>query len=97
MDGRTRQARRWRDIFRDHLKQTGGQQEILCRSLASLVVQREFLDAAIARGELVDPLHLVRTCGAIARILIRLGLVAGEPEAHRKRREREDREAGLVQ
>jgi hypothetical protein len=38
-----------------NLQQTGGQHEVLCRSLASLVVERERLDAAIVPGQLPDP------------------------------------------
>jgi hypothetical protein len=96
IDGRSRTARRWRDIYHQHLEQTGGVGETLCRSLASLIVQREMLDATMVRGDYVDPLLLVRVTGAIARTLQRLGLVGGEPEATRQQREREDREAGLV-
>jgi hypothetical protein len=96
VDGRSRAARRWRDVFQDYFRQTDGRHEVLCRSLASLVVERERLDAAIVRGEAADPLHLVRVCGAIARTLERLNVACDEPEALRKRRAREDREAGLV-
>lgn len=96
IDGRSRTARRWRDIYYEYLEQTCGVGETLCRSLASLIVQREMLDAAMVRGEYVDPLLLVRVTGAIARTLARLGLVADEPSMARQQREREDREAGLV-
>src|SRR5262249_10515960 len=85
-DGRSRDALGWRDLYRDYLRQTEGRHEVLCRSLASLIVERERLDAALVRGDApIDPLHLVRVCGAIARTLSRLDLVAGEPEHERRR------------
>jgi len=68
----------------------------MCRSLAALGLQRERLDAAAVRGEFVDPLHLIRVINTTNRTLARLNRVAGEPQVERKRREREDREAGLV-
>jgi hypothetical protein len=46
VDGRTRAARRWCDVYRHYLENTRGTQRVLCRSLASLVVERELLDAA---------------------------------------------------
>lgn len=78
-DGRTREARRWRDLYRHYMVATGGRCEQLCRSLASLIVERERLDAACARGEPVDALLLVRLSGEIRRLLTRLGLDEPEP------------------
>lgn len=95
-DGRSREARRWRDLYRQFCDQAPGSNEQLCRSLATLIMQRELLDAAAARGDLIDPLHLVRITGAIHRTLAFLDDIQGEPEAVRKRRQREDREAGLI-
>jgi hypothetical protein len=37
-----------------------------------LIVQREALDLASARGEPVDPLHLVRVSGEIRRLTARI-------------------------
>src|SRR5680860_377605 len=79
IDGRTRQARRWRDVYTDLMARTGSHHEQLCRSLASLVLQREQLDASLARGERVDAQDLVRVCGTISRTMTKLGLVADEP------------------
>ncbi len=74
VDGRSSAARRWKEIFRDSMAQTGGVRDSLCRSLASLTVQREALDAALARGESVDTALLVKLSGEIRRTMTRLGL-----------------------
>jgi hypothetical protein len=76
IDGRCRDARRYRDLYSQFMRQCHGQHDQLCRQLASLVLQRERLDAAIARGELADDLHLVRLAGIINRTLARLNRVA---------------------
>src|SRR5680860_541548 len=79
IDGRTRQARRWRDVYTDLMARTGSRHEQLCRSLASLVLQREQLDADLARGETVDTDELIRVVGAISRLTTKIGIVADEP------------------
>ena len=96
VDGRSREARRYRDLFRDYVALTHGQHEDLCKQAAALVMQRELLDAAMVRGEPVDVLALTRLSGAINRTFAKLNLLSGEPEMERRRREREDREAGLI-
>ena len=96
VDDRSRSARRFRDLYHGYLEQTGGEHDELCRQAATLVLQRERLDAAVVRGEPVDPSHLVRLAGSINRTLAKLGFVAGEPQAERNQREQEDRDAGLV-
>ena len=96
VDGRSRGARRFRDLYHDYLNQTGGRHDELCRQAATLVLQRERLDVALVKGEPVDPSHLVRLAGAINRTLARLNLLSGEPEPERSRRQREDQEAGLL-
>lgn len=80
VDGRSREARRWRDLYRQYMAETSGRHEQLCRTLASLVLQREVLDAALARGESVSIDDLLRLAGAISRTLARLGLVADTAE-----------------
>jgi len=50
VDGRSRMARRWRDLFREYMTRTDCRQEQMCRSLASLIARREQLDASIANG-----------------------------------------------
>ena len=94
IDARSKHARRWRDLYRDFLARTGGHHDQGCRQLASLIVAREILDARLARGEDVNSLHLVRLAGAINRTLARLNLAADD-NIERKRRAREDAEAGL--
>ncbi len=78
IDGRRSAARRWKEIFRDGMDRTGGKHETLCRQLASLVVARERLDAALASGEAIDVLALVRIAGAISRTMSTLGIVADD-------------------
>lgn len=82
VDGRTRDARRWRDLFRQFMAETGNRNETLCRSLASMVIMREALDAALAKGEPVDPQDLIRVCGAISRLMTKLNLVEEPPPVH---------------
>lgn len=96
VDHRSRAARRFRDLYHQYLTETGGRYDELCRQAASLVTQREIIDAAIVRGDKVDALHLVRLAGAINRTLAQLKRATVEPETERKRRQREDREAGLI-
>ena len=71
--------RRYRDLYFAYLEQAPGHDQ-LCRTLASLVVHREQLDAAICKGEKVSSLDLVRTSNAIARLLREL-------EAHSPKRD----------
>src|SRR3954465_4852958 len=96
VDGRSRSARRFRDLGRGYMAEPDGRHEELCKQAASLVLQRELLDAASVAGERVDTLQLVRLCGAINRTLAKLQQVTADPDAERRRRAREDREAGLV-
>jgi len=96
VDGRSRSARRFRDLVNTYMTQTGGRHEELCKQAASLVLQRELMDTALVRGEHVDPLQHVRLCGAINRTIAKLKLATTDVDADRKRRQREDREAGLV-
>ena len=78
IDLRTRTGRRWRDCYLELMAQTGGRHVQMVRSLASLIVQREKLDADLARGEPVDSDELLRLCGAISRLMARVGLVADD-------------------
>jgi hypothetical protein len=96
VDGRSRAARRYRDLVAHYTRQTGGRSEELVRQLASLILQRELLDAQAVRGEPVDALHLVRLCNSISRTLSRLKIASKDTEAERTRRKREDEEAGLT-
>jgi hypothetical protein len=46
-----------------------------------MIVQRELLDAALARGEPIDTMILVRLVGAIGRVMLRTGLDASTNKA----------------
>ena len=74
VDGRTHAAKRWRTLHAHYIALAGQRHDQLCRALASLIVERERIDLALARGEPADPLHLVRVSGEIRRIMTRLGL-----------------------
>lgn len=76
VDLRSKQGRRWRDVYSDAMRETGGRHETLCKQAATLIVQRERMDAALARGEDVDVSLLIKLAGAINRTLTRLGLDA---------------------
>ena len=78
IDLRTRSGRRWRDIYLDAMRQTGGRHEQTCRSIASLTLRHEQLDAQLAKGEDVDTSELVKLSGAIGRALVRAGLTADD-------------------
>ena len=81
-DGRRRHARRMRDLLHSFLSATGGRHEQTCRSIATLCVVREELDAKLARGDAIDTAELVSVVGAISRLMVRAGLTAAdEPEA----------------
>jgi hypothetical protein len=85
IDGRTADARRYRDLtasLADDLGGAGGlteAQRALVRQAAAMIVQSEKLQGAVLRGELVDVEQLTRLANAATRILSRLGI---------KRRER---------
>jgi hypothetical protein len=102
-DGRSREARRWRDLhqaFVEQLNHTPNAAEsVLLRNAADLALASETMSAAIARGEVIDAEELGRMSFALRRTLVLLGLVDGEPgesEVERRRRQIEDREAGLI-
>src|SRR5688572_20054933 len=79
LDGRGRDACRWRDLYGHFLAQTCGKNEPLVRVLTSLCLQRDVIDVRLARGEPVDTADLVRVAGAISRIMSKLGIIADEP------------------
>jgi hypothetical protein len=80
VDGRSTAARRWKEIYLDAMSRTDGRRIQLCRQLASLVVARERLDGALANGQEVDVLDLVRCAGAINRTMMHLGLAEPAPD-----------------
>ena len=80
VDGRTADARRYRDLTISLADDLGGAaglseaQRALVRQAAAMIVQSEALQAAVLRGELVDVEQLTRLANAATRILTRLGI-----------------------
>jgi len=80
LDGRSSEARRWRDLVISYSDDFGGAdklteaQRTLIAQAATLQVQAERVQAAVLRGELVDIEQLTRLANAATRILSRLGL-----------------------
>ena len=96
IDGRSHTYRRFRDLYQFYMSKTDGRNAELCKQLASLIVQREALDADVMRGKHVDPFHFVRIVNATNRTLGKLQIAKDDPDKLRRRRRREDREAGLT-
>ncbi len=99
IDGRTREARRWRDAHADLAEALGHEPTVaeraLLRRAASLTVACERLDADLAAGEPVDPDRLVRLSNGLGRALMALGLVTWS-DRHDKPQEPEDPAAHLA-
>jgi hypothetical protein len=80
VDGRTADARRYRDLAVSLADDLGGAanlteaQRALVRQAAAMIVQSERLQSAVLRGELVDIEQLTRLANAATRILSRLGI-----------------------
>ncbi len=80
VDGRTADARRYRDLCMSLADDLGGAsalteaQRALVRQAAAMIVQSEKLQSAVLRGELVDVEQLTRLANAATRILSRLGI-----------------------
>jgi hypothetical protein len=96
VDGRSARGRRFRDLVEVYLEKTGGRQQDLCRQLATLVMAREDLSARLVRGEAVSAQDVLLLSGTINRTTALLGLNDPDPADEHRRREREDREAGLI-
>jgi hypothetical protein len=73
VDGRSSDARRFRDVSRELEAGIGGvlteADRVLIRQAAALTVQAERQQAAIVNGEAVDADELVRLANAVARTL----------------------------
>jgi len=86
VDGRGAEARRWRDVYKELVGSLGGPdrmslgQRILVRRAASLIVNSELLDAAIASGEPFNPEDHVRLVNVLSRTLQSLGIEMALPE-----------------
>ena len=80
VDGRTADARRYRDLTMSLADDLGGAAELteaqraLVRQAAAMIVQSERMQSAVLRGELVDIEQLTRLANAATRILSRLGV-----------------------
>jgi hypothetical protein len=80
LDGRSAEARRYRDLVISYADDLGGAdklteaQRTLIAQAATLQVQSERVQAAVLRGDLVDVEQLTRLANAAMRILTRLGL-----------------------
>jgi hypothetical protein len=79
IDGRSAEARRYRDLclsFADDLGGAAGlteSQRALVRQAAALTVQSEKLQGAMIRGEAIDDEQMTRVANSLARTLSRLG------------------------
>jgi hypothetical protein len=80
-DGRTRHARRWRDLFLQFKAQLGHEPSLsemaLLKTAASLALSIELTAVELANGKLVDNTGLSRASGNLRRALQTLGLTAG--------------------
>jgi len=80
LDGRSAEARRYRDLAMSFTDDLGGAgklteaQRTLIAQAATLQVQAERVQAAVLKGELVDVEQLTRLANASMRILSRLGI-----------------------
>lgn len=80
IDGRTADARRYRDLAASLADDLGGVASLteahraLVRQAAAMIVQSERLQSAVLRGEIVDSEQLVRLANSATRILTRLGV-----------------------
>ena len=78
VDGRSIEARRFRDLMVSLAADLGGldtlteAERTLLRHAASLTVRGEQLQASVLRGEPVDPGDLIRLTDAVASVLVRL-------------------------
>jgi hypothetical protein len=106
IDGRTRQARRWRDTYGSLVRELGHDpgvaEDVLVRSACDLIVACDHLSEDIASGRKAgaeDLDRLNRLNGSLRHTLRQLGLGGGGPtesDADQLRRRREDLEAGLT-
>jgi hypothetical protein len=80
LDGRSAQARRYRDLIISYSDDLGGADRIteaqrtLIGQAATLQIQSERVQAAVLRGEQINLEQLTRLANASTRILSRLGL-----------------------
>lgn len=87
IDGRSAEARRFRDLHRAFIAEAGGEAVVseaersLCRQAAALTLRSERLQAQIVRGEAVDDEQIVRLANAASRALSAIRRRRGKPRA----------------
>ena len=91
VDGRTRSARRLRDLTERFESQLAPEQRTLiakelCRRLASLTLQAEQADTRLAAGETTDPADYCRLISVTNSLMRQLGLIAAPLPLPRKPR-----------
>lgn len=80
VDGRSAEARRWRDLAISYADDAGGAAELtearraLVATAATLTIQSEIIQGALIRGEDVDIEQLTRVANVLGRTLVRLGI-----------------------
>ena len=84
LNGTTSAGRRWKDLVAAYQEQLGARMQregvrALVSSLVSLTLINERLNAEVARGEPVDPNHVIQVSQTISKLLSELGLNA-KPE-----------------
>ena len=87
-DGRSKGARRWRQLFSEYLNARGplnGRHSVSDRAAAkgcaSLTMLLEKMDSQIARGEFVNPESYARSANTLARLAAFLGIESWKEEA----------------
>ncbi len=89
IDGRTRDARRFRDLvasFSDGEADLSEADKALVRNAAALAVKAERMQAAIVKGEDVDLEGLTRLSNCVSRVLSQLGVKRERRERRQPRR-----------
>jgi hypothetical protein len=87
VDGRSADARRYRDLCMSFADDLGGAAELseaqraLVRQAATMVVQSERLQAAVVRGADINLEQLTRIANSTTRILAKLGIRRGHVDA----------------
>ena len=80
IDGRTLQARRFREVYQGLLFAIGGKDELnmaqrqLARRAATLCIEAEFMETAQAKGEAIDTEKFCRVSNTLSRLFVRLGV-----------------------
>lgn len=79
-DGRSREARRFRDVYADLIEHAGGDSRIsearrhLVKRATALIVWCEMVEAKLANGETLDTSAYNGACNTLRRLLADIGL-----------------------